>query len=193
MAGIVGALALAIALLIAGCTGSATPVASPSPSPTVASPTATPEPSPSRSAAPQRPETMGRDDVEGAIAAAQYFLELYPYAYNTGDLTEWKALSHPECIFCASVVEGVEELHASGGYQTGGEIEWVSISARPGVSDGRAAVDLIARQKPTQQHTLGSSKEISAGGQARLFVDLVRGEGWLIRGVDVEVLDREVS
>lgn len=189
----VAAFALAFTLSVAGCTDSATPAASSSPSPTVASPTATPEPSPSRSAAPQRPATMDRDDVEGAIAAAQYFLELYPYAYNTGDLTEWKALSHPECIFCASVVEGVEELHASGGYQTGGEIEWVSVSAQSGISDSRAAVDLIARQQSTQQHALDSSEEVSAGGQARLFVDLVQSEGWLVRGVDVEVLDQEVS
>jgi hypothetical protein len=57
--------------------------------------------------------------VDGAIAAATYFLSLYPYVYNTGDLTQWKAMSHPECIFCASVVTGVEEMHAKGNHQEG--------------------------------------------------------------------------
>ncbi len=72
---------------------------------------------------------MDRDDVEGAVAAAQYFLELYPYAYSTGDLEQWKAMSHPDCVFCASVVENVEALHADGGYEVGGELVFESVTA----------------------------------------------------------------
>ena len=129
---------------------------------------------------------MNRDDVQGAIAAAQYFLELYPYAYNTGDLTEWREMSHPECIFCASVIENVEALHASGGYQFGGEIEWLSIEGDESASTGLVAVDAVARQGPTFESRKNVTDEVSSGGRARLFVDLELEEGWLVRGVDVE-------
>lgn len=129
---------------------------------------------------------MDRDDIEGAIAAAQYFLELYPYAYNTGDLTAWKAMSHPECIFCASVVENVEELHAAGGYQTGGEIEWVETNAYRLDASGKFSVDAIAQQFPTTEQRDGISEVISEGGRARLYIDLQREGDWLVRGVDVK-------
>lgn len=101
---------------------------------------------------------MDRDDIEGAIAAAQYFLELYPYAYNTGDLTAWKAMSHPECIFCASVVENVEELHAAGGYEVGGDIVIESVTAsEPVAGNEYFAVDLTVVQS--------AAKEFDATGQ----------------------------
>ena len=53
---------------------------------------------------PERPAALDEPpSVEGAVAVAEYFLLLYPYVYATGDLADWNALSHPECIFCASV------------------------------------------------------------------------------------------
>ena len=67
-----------------------------------------------REPGPDRPAAMDEVSTDGAIAAATYFLQLYPYAYNTGDLTEWKALSHPECMFCASVVDNVTAMHEQG-------------------------------------------------------------------------------
>lgn len=128
---------------------------------------------------------MERDDVEGAKAAAQYFLSLYPYAYNTGDLTEWRAMSHPECVFCASVIENVEALHAQGGYQTGGEITWLSVEGA-GATTGTASVDAVAEQTPTALVIGSEVEEVSSGGRASLFIDLIWSNGWQIRGVDVE-------
>ncbi len=129
---------------------------------------------------------MERDDVEGAKAAAQYFLSLYPYAYNTGDLTEWKAMSHPECVFCASVIENVEALHAQGGYQTGGEITWLNVEGAGNASTGTASVDAVAEQAPTAQVIGSQVEEISAGGRASVYIDLIWSNDWQIRGVDVE-------
>jgi hypothetical protein len=63
---------------------------------------------------------MDEVSAEGAEAAAVYFLELFPYVFATGDLEEWRALSHPECIYCASVVEGVEEMVAADHHSEGG-------------------------------------------------------------------------
>lgn len=89
-----------------GPTPSTSPSAVDSPSPTV---TPTPTPTPDASVKPERPAAMDEVSAAGAEAVAVYFLQLYAYVYATNDLTEWRALSHPECIFCASVITNVEE------------------------------------------------------------------------------------
>ncbi len=147
------ALAVAAVLAPAGCAGGQ---AEPSPGPSSTSTTtapATPAPSPTRSAPPERPAAMDRDDLEGAKAAAQYFLELYPYAYNTGDLTEWTAMSHPECIFCASVIENVEALHAEGGYEVGGDLVFESVTgAEPIEGNEFYGVDFVLTQSAATEY-----------------------------------------
>jgi len=73
--------------------------------------------------APTKPPEMAGDDVDGAVAAAEYFLLLYPYVYATGDLDEWQAMSHPDCNFCASVISNVTSLHSNGGHSEGPTID----------------------------------------------------------------------
>lgn len=107
---------------LAGCTGETDdPPTTPDVTSAAPSPSETPSPTPTPDAAmpPERPD-MSRVDAAGAQATATYFLELYPYVLATGDLTEWDALSHPECIFCASVRQGVLDLQAEGQHSTGG-------------------------------------------------------------------------
>jgi hypothetical protein len=121
---IVGATAaLSVSLLLGGCTdGSAetpTPTVSTSEAQSVEPSSAAPEPTTAAPSAevekPVPPEAMRRDDVAGAEAAAQYFLELYPYAFATGDFEDWKAMSDPACEFCSGVAKDADELHAGGG------------------------------------------------------------------------------
>lgn len=165
--------------VLGACT---TPAEAPGPAPTTPPPTTR-----AASDAPSPPSAIDRDDIEGAKAAAQHFLELYPYAYETGDLTAWEAMSHPECIFCASVVENVTSLHHAGGFQTGGEIEWLSIDARPTQGSSTAfSIDATAAQAPTSQTMDSEVTEISAGGTANLYIDVEWDGGWLVRGVNVE-------
>ena len=73
--------------------------------------------------APARPAAMDEETVDGAIAAAKYFMELYPYIYATGDLDEWDALSDEGCGFCRDVREEAVGLNEAGGYSTGGDVE----------------------------------------------------------------------
>src|SRR5665647_3280455 len=106
---------------VAGCSGDPgpTPTVTEEPSP---SPTPTPTPTPDASVKPERPAAMDVADSAGAEAAAVYFLELFPYVFATNDLTEWRPLSHPECIFCADVIRQVEEQAAIGVHTVGGLI-----------------------------------------------------------------------
>lgn len=132
---------------------------------------------------------MERGDLDGAEAAAQYFLQLYPYAYNTGDLTEWEAMSHPECAFCASVIDRVTALHAEGGYETGGEMVVEEVTAsEPVPGNDFFGVDLVVDQRPGTKHTPdGQTVEEFGGLHVAVMVALrFDGENWAIREVSIE-------
>lgn len=134
---------------------------------------------------------MDRSDVEGAIAAAQYFLELYPYAYNTGDLTTWKAMSHPECVFCASVIENVETLHAAGGYEVGGEIIIESVTASDPVEGNEFfAVDVSAVQSAASEYGASGQvvREIPEAKYVIYMAAQFTGYDWLVRAVSHEAV-----
>jgi len=65
---------------------------------------------------PERPAGMDELSPEGLRLAGEYFLALYPYVYATGDLSDWQAMSDPECGFCNNVINDVTEVHGSGGW-----------------------------------------------------------------------------
>lgn len=123
----VAGLVVAVGLVVSGCTGSTpdpdvsssstsgpTPVASPSASPT-----------PSVPAKPERPAAMERDDAEGAAAAAEYFIELYPYVMATGDTEEFEAMSHRACGFCDDALEQAKRIRTRQDTWTGGKVRSV--------------------------------------------------------------------
>ncbi|MBU4335786.1 MAG: hypothetical protein KJ548_04360, partial [Actinobacteria bacterium] len=91
----------------AGCTGTST--ATPT-VPVTATPTL-----PAPMASPARPDEWRGTGEIGAQAAAVWFVrDLYSYVVETNDLTDWQALSEPDCEFCQSVVDDVGK-----GVQTG--------------------------------------------------------------------------
>ena len=65
---------------------------------------------------PERPAGMDDLSPEGLRLAGEYVLALYLYVYATGDLSDWRAMSIPECGFCNSVIAKVTDLHSSGGW-----------------------------------------------------------------------------
>jgi hypothetical protein len=117
---------VAVGVVVAGCTGGGEPVPSPSAEESVEpSPTETPEPEPTETGPvkPERPAAMDRTDGEGAAAAAEYFLDLYPYVMATGDTTEWDAMTWDEtCGFCTGVRADAVEVATNGEAFTGGEL-----------------------------------------------------------------------
>lgn len=122
-------------------------------------------------------------DAATAEAVARYFLELYPYVYATGDLTEWRALSHPECIFCASVSADVESITADG-HRAGGGAITADISAAE-VSPGYFAVQGTATQDPGAEYDAsGALLEESDGGDYELAVVVLSDNGWAVRAVE---------
>ncbi|QPL06347.1 MULTISPECIES: DUF6318 family protein [Actinomyces] len=66
--------------------------------------------------APERPATIDQFTPEGAIAAAEYFMALYPYVHATGDLSAWQAMSTQDCQYCSNISDRVTRLHQGGGW-----------------------------------------------------------------------------
>lgn len=119
----IAGLVLAAGLALSACTG-ANPDPEVSAGPTGdPTPTASASPSPSVPTKPKRPEAMEREDAEGAAAAAEYFIELYPYVMATGDTEEFEAMSHRACDYCRGTLENAAWLRKSRGSFEGGLTE----------------------------------------------------------------------
>ncbi|HEY5555338.1 MAG TPA: DUF6318 family protein, partial [Cellulomonas sp.] len=138
--GVALAVALAVGLL-GGCSFGGTDSSAPSTSagPTVPAsptPTAAATPSPTTTPKPERPAAMDTVNLDGAIATATYFLELQPYVANTGDLAEWRAMSHDDCVFCSGVANEVSRMFTLGHRQEGTDTMILSatgVEVNPGV------------------------------------------------------------
>jgi len=115
---VMGVLAAGV-LALGGCTADADAEPGPSVS-TSGSPTVSASPSQSPIVAPVRPAEMERSDEVGALAAAEYFMELFSYVFRSGDLAEWNAVSAQDCSFCANVLADVEATYLPGGSYRGG-------------------------------------------------------------------------
>ena len=66
--------------------------------------------------APAKPDQMNEETAEGAVASVYYFLDLYRYAFMTGNTTELAAMSEDQCQFCQSAIDRATKLHATGGW-----------------------------------------------------------------------------
>ena len=131
---------------------------------------------------PVRPPEMDENTQMGAIAAAVYFMKLYTYAYATGDLTQWQAMSEPECVFCASVVTNVTNLHAAGGWVDPWQVDIIEATyADPAPGYTHAAIDLVYDTEAIVTHDVDgvAVKEVSAG-LLILFGVRWDGEKWMI-------------
>ena len=177
-------------LLAAGCSdseGNATPTTEPSPEPTATTEEPTsPEPGPTPWPEPMRPEAMERDDVEGAKAAAEHFLELFTYVHLTGDSEQWRAMSHPQCVFCRSVADEVEDLYAEGGHADGPTLHVVKADANPPREDYEFySVRIEVNEGASNWFDAeGSVLEATEAGSFQIDFALMQTEdGWTVRGV----------
>ena len=66
--------------------------------------------------APTKPKQMNENTPEGAAASVGYFLNLYRYAFMTGNTTELAKMSEDRCVFCKSVIDRANDLHKDGGW-----------------------------------------------------------------------------
>ena len=77
--------------------------------------------------APAKNPQVSEETSEGAAASVGYFLDLYRYAFMTGNTTEIESMSEDRCVFCKSVVDDAVKLHKSGGWANKWEQEVTNI------------------------------------------------------------------
>lgn len=162
---------VAVGLLVAGCTADEPAEPDPTTTTAEAEPSETPEPSPTETgpAKPERPAAMEQEDAEGAAAAAEYFIELYPYVMTTGDTSEWEAMSHEACGPCASLIEDARLRLEDGDVFEGGGTDANMVQAyQRDEATGIFPLDLEVAQEAVQ--IASPAGEVLYSEDARTFV-----------------------
>jgi hypothetical protein len=104
------------ALVLVGCTGEPSPIVTETPVPTL-SPSVEVSPSvePSQGGPLSNEELLAilppgadRDDVQGAVVTAHFFVQEFPKLFVTGDFAVWDAVSSEGCEYCASARDGAQ-------------------------------------------------------------------------------------
>ena len=135
---------------------------------------------------PQRPAEADQRTVDGAVAAAQYFIGLRPYLQATGEPTAWQAMSGPDCAYCASTAATATALHSAGGWTDpwDQQIGFFSISADAEGPD-RYTVTLDVTSGEYLTHPMGEEPATTAAAQGSLRVCLHWEDqvGWRIDDV----------
>jgi hypothetical protein len=180
---------LALTGLLAACSGAANPAEPVSPSPTPSatvspSPSASPSPSPEPTVdKPERPTAMDQHDVEGAAAAAEYFLALYNYINRSGDTSEWAEMSHRVCTFCQTALERANEVRKKKLKIDGGEVSsrLVKTYKRDGLT-GIFPLDVEVIQQASTTRFPDGSVESSTDKQTGLMrVEMgIRNGEWVV-------------
>jgi len=131
---------------------------------------------------------MDRVDAEGALAAMTYFIALYGYAYATGDVEEWQAMSDPACVFCAGLTTDVQGATATGARLVGGELTITSSESTPGADSNIFRVEITVMQAPYKEVD-GSGTVTSSGpgsGPTRVTAALEHGATWIVRAAAID-------
>lgn len=119
----------------------------------------------------------------GAAAAAVYFIELYGYVLQTGDLTEWDAMSFPTCDYCATFRSHVMNSREAGESIEGGDIA-VEVIAIHDLDElvGGYPVDLRVTQSQAVRRSADGSpiESLDAKTTAMQFETVFYGSSWTI-------------
>nr|WP_277818624.1 DUF6318 family protein [Cellulosimicrobium arenosum] len=179
-------------MVSAGCTADEAPKQEPNTSKVETKPapelTEEPEPTETGPAKPERPAEMEKDDVNGAAASAEYFLELYPYVMATGDTAEWESMSYDGCKSCAGLIDQAEKIKKNGDIYAGGEVAVVVPAPGKYVRDddtGIFPLDIEYSQEPMSiSDASGEEVFSSSGGKSGRRVEMGRQGGeWIVVGI----------
>ena len=139
--------------------------------------------------APAKPPQMNEESAEGAAASVGYFLNLYRYAFMTGNTTELAKMSEDGCKFCQSAIDRSTSLHAGGGWIDKWEQDLTNVTYYEKL-EGRDynRVTVVVDYGPMTSHPGdGGAAKTSAPDEGRNLnfgVRYVNGR-WSVGGVEV--------
>lgn len=199
---LIGMTVVASVLLVTACGGDATPqgegVSSGESAPDGASvdtPKVDPSNEPSRAETPspiedidvpQAPFGLDSNDAIGAISTAEYFIDLYDYANQAGELSKFEETFTSDCTFCLKTVADVKDAKERNLHIDGGVLE----RSEGKISESRVDSDLIVvylditQTSGTLLNASGTTVSKVGGGPLNLEVqaELVEGQ-WAITEV----------
>ena len=140
--------------------------------------------------APVKPDQMNEETAEGAVASVYYFLDLYRYAFMTGNTTELEKMSEDRCKFCQSTINDSREIHQKGGWTNKWDQEIVDTTyyeKLEGYDFNRVEVS-VSHQTITSHPGGGAAAETSSPTKIEVLDFAMRYTNgrWLIGGVRVE-------
>ena len=140
--------------------------------------------------APAKPPQLNEESAEGAAASVGYFLNLYRYAYVTGNTTELAKMSEDQCNFCQSAIDNPTSLHSAGGWNDKWEQEITNIryyEKLEGYEFNRVEAT-VSRQTITSHPGGGAATETSSPTENEVLDFAIRyvDGRWFIGGVRVE-------
>lgn len=135
---------------------------------------------------PERPVDLELDDAMGAIVTAEYFIDLYDYANQSGESSKFEEAFNGDCTFCLKSVADIEDVKKRELRLTGGDIA----RSEGEVSEDRMDSDsIVVYLEITQSAGVlldGSGNSVSklAGGSLDLEIqlELVHGQ-WVVTEV----------
>ena len=139
--------------------------------------------------APAKPPQLNEESAEGAAASVGYFLDLYRYAFMTGNTTDLAKMSEDQCKFCQSAINRATSLHTTGGWIDKWEQNVANVTyyeKLEGRDYNRVAV-VVDYGAMTSHPGDGGSAKTSAPDKGRSLnfgVRYVNG-GWMVGGVEV--------
>ena len=137
---------------------------------------------------PERPAEADQHDMAGAVAAAEYFITLYPYVYATGDLTAFRTMSDATCKFCDSVINNTTSMHTAGGWEDPWEhhTTFTSITADVSTPNNRYVVEFHVVSDQHVSHRIGEPPKTYETTQGPILIQVLWKDdtGWIVEGVN---------
>lgn len=84
---------------------------------------------------PAKPEEITQNTDDGAVATAKYAIELYNYAFATGNVDEYAKLCKGTHKSCATTPDVIKKMHANGGWVDKLQVTFTSGWVRKDIKD----------------------------------------------------------
>jgi len=135
---------------------------------------------------PAKPEEITQNTDDGAVATAKYAIELYNYAFATGNVDEYKALCISDRKSCVKVPVDTIKMHQNGGWVDPIQVTFVGGWVRKDVTKN-VVVQLWFYRNASQEHSgKGELQDIPAGKFASLVTLKFDGVEWKVQEIYVK-------
>ena len=135
---------------------------------------------------PAKPEEITQNTDDGAVATAKYAIELYNYAFATGNVDEYAKLCKGTHKSCATTPDVIKKMHANGGWVDKLQVTFTSGWVRKDIKD-ELIVQLWYYQSDGFEYSgTGSNLDLKQGKRAALISLSYNGSSWQVEMIYVE-------